>query len=215
MSKGIDLSASRHGLFVCSEQVRSEQLPSELPALALLRERPEALEAQAQRRVPTAVSRYFDLVWRSLRRFGVPERAADDAAQQVFLTFSQRLDAVAPDGERPFLIAVAARVAANVRRKLERSKEVLSDELELAANQHTPEDLLDQKQRLEELERALATLPFEQRTVFVLYEIEGFSLPEIAESLEIPLGTATSRLRRARDKFESWVVARGNGGGEP
>jgi RNA polymerase sigma-70 factor (ECF subfamily) len=44
--------------------------------------------------------------------------------------------------------------------------------------------------------------------VFVLYELEGFTLPEIAEALATPLGTATSRLRRARDNFEAWVAAR-------
>ncbi|HYJ08959.1 MAG TPA: sigma factor-like helix-turn-helix DNA-binding protein, partial [Polyangiaceae bacterium] len=60
----------------------------------------------------------------------------------------------------------------------------------------------------EELDRGLLSLPFEQRTVFVLYELEGFTLPQIGEALGIPLGTATSRLRRARANFEAWVESR-------
>jgi RNA polymerase sigma-70 factor (ECF subfamily) len=52
--------------------------------------------------------------------------------------------------------------------------------------------------------------------VFVLFELEGFSLPEIAEALQVPLGTATSRLRRARGHFEEWVAERRRAtGGEP
>jgi len=39
------------------------------------------------------------------------------------------------------------------------------------------------------------------RTVFVLFELEGFTFTEIAELLEIPRGTVASRLRRARTEF--------------
>jgi DNA-directed RNA polymerase specialized sigma24 family protein len=42
--------------------------------------------------------------------------------------------------------------------------------------------------------------------MFVLYELEGFSLPEIAAALAVPLGTATSRLTRGRERFENWVL---------
>jgi RNA polymerase sigma-70 factor (ECF subfamily) len=155
-----------------------------------------------------AVTEHGQLVWRALRRFGVPERDADDAAQQVFLALSHRLHEVSAGKEAAYLMAVAVRVAANARRKLERSQELLSDELEAEAAGHTPEALLDQKQLREELDRGLLTLPLEQRAVFVLFELEGFSLPEIAEALGIPLGTATSRLRRARGHFEAWAAGR-------
>ena len=37
--------------------------------------------------------------------------------------------------------------------------------------------------------------------VFVLYELEGLTSPEIAELLQIPLGSVASRLRRAREQF--------------
>jgi RNA polymerase sigma-70 factor (ECF subfamily) len=42
--------------------------------------------------------------------------------------------------------------------------------------------------------------------VFVLYEVEGFSVPEIAELLELPPGTVASRLGRGRDKFSKAAV---------
>jgi RNA polymerase sigma-70 factor, ECF subfamily len=159
-------------------------------------------------RLITAVKQHHELVWRALRRFGVPERDVDDAAQQVFLAFSHRLADVEVGKEASYLVAVGVRVAANARRKLQRSPEVLSDEIEAAPAPHTPEGLLSQKQLREQLDRGLLQLSLEQRAVFVLFELEGFSLPEIAEALEIPLGTATSRLRRARAHFEAWAAGR-------
>lgn len=99
-------------------------------------------------------------------------------------------------------------MAANTRRAAERSREVLAGDepAELLACDDDPEQLLAQKQRRAELDRALADLSHEQRVVFVLYELEGFSLPEIAAILAVPLGTATSRLARGRERFEHWVL---------
>jgi len=170
--------------------------------------RPFTLDARPEdkARLGAALSEHYALVWRSLRRFGVAESTVDDSAQHVFLTLAERLEDVDRGSERAFLIAVAVRVAANARRLVERSREVPLDDLEgvLEAGL-TPEELLVQKQRRLVLDEALATLSLDQRVVFVLFELEGFSLPEIAESVGIPLGTATSRLRRARQHFESWV----------
>jgi RNA polymerase sigma-70 factor (ECF subfamily) len=161
-------------------------------------------------RLGAALARHFALVWRSLRRFGVLEADVDDAVQHVFLTLSARLAEVPLEKERSFLLGACLRVAANARRRDLRRPDHASDELEQRADEAPgPEELLASKQRRAELDRALDDLPLDQRTVFVLFELEGFSLPEIAESLAIPLGTATSRLRRARDRFEAWVERRG------
>ncbi len=163
--------------------------------------------AADEARIVRAMSAHFNLVWRALRRFGVSASAADDAAQQVFLIFARRLTAVELGHERAFLLSVAVGVASNERRARSRSREVLSaDEPEPDAElERDPEQLLVDKQRREELDRVLDELPHEQRVVFVLYEMEGFSLPEISTALGIPLGTATSRLARGRDRFEHWV----------
>ncbi len=187
------------------------------PLIELVRDQAEAAPSTrgAQQRLVTAVKLHHQLVWRSLRRFGVPERDVDDAAQQVFLAFSHRLSEVEVGKEAAYLVAVVVRVAANARRKLQRSPEVLTSEVDTAEAPHTPEGLLSQKQLREELDRGLLQLSLEQRAVFVLFELEGFSLPEIAEALQIPLGTATSRLRRARAHFEAWAAGRDITGDEP
>lgn len=148
------------------------------------------------------------MVWRVLRRFGVHPNDMEDAAQLVYLTLSNHLAQVEDGKEASYLGAVSVKIAANVRRKAQRRREDPSDDLEAVTTAVTPEALLGHKQLRRELDEALATLSEEQRAVFVLFELEGFSLPEIAQSLDIPLGTATSRLRRARDHFQTWLEGR-------
>jgi RNA polymerase sigma-70 factor, ECF subfamily len=165
-----------------------------------------ARSPEQDRRITRALGDHFETVWRCLRRFGVSDSHADDAAQHVFVAFAQRIDVVEPGRERAYLIGIAVRVAANFRRQRARVREEPAELLEeTPSSARDPESLLLEQQRRERLDQALGTLPDLQRQVFVLYELEGFSLPEIARALEIPLGTATSRLRRARDTFEAWV----------
>ena len=67
-----------------------------------------------------------------------------------------------------------------------------------SAERTTPEHLLEQKELAARLKNALDHLPFEQRTVIVLREIDGLSYEDIAFSLGVAIGTVKSRLTRAR-----------------
>jgi RNA polymerase sigma-70 factor (ECF subfamily) len=192
---------TRKAVAESSAKVRTSDRPADAGAVPA---------SERDQRIGAALARHFALVWRSLRRFGVPAAEVDDAAQHVFLSLSARLADVPPEKERSFLLASCLRIAANARRREQRRPDQASEEPYRRADEAPgPEELLVSKQRRAELDRALDELPLDQRTVFVLFELEGFSLPEIAESLGIPLGTATSRLRRARDRFEAWVERRG------
>jgi RNA polymerase sigma-70 factor (ECF subfamily) len=147
---------------------------------------------------------WYDLVWRVLLRFGVPAANAEDAAQEVFLIASNKLEQIAPVAERQFLYAIAVRVAANFRRVLGTRREVPLEPLEweLAAGSQ-PDLLLEQKRARELLERVLDSMPEDLRTAFVLFELEELRGPEVAEVLGVPLGTTASRLRRAREHFKT------------
>jgi RNA polymerase sigma-70 factor (ECF subfamily) len=61
-----------------------------------------------------------------------------------------------------------------------------------------PDQVFAQKELASRLQRALDSLPFDQRTAIVLREIDGLSYEEIAYSLGVALGTVKSRLTRAR-----------------
>jgi len=155
-------------------------------------------------RVAEMLRAHFRDVWRIVRRFGVPENSADDAAQEVFIIAARRLADIAPGSERPFLFASAVRVAANARRALGARRECAEPEglPEGVDPRPNAEALLDQKRLRQLLDRVLDQLPDDLRVCFVLYELEGMSSPEIAELLHIPVGTVASRLRRAREAFE-------------
>jgi RNA polymerase sigma-70 factor (ECF subfamily) len=69
-----------------------------------------------------------------------------------------------------------------------------------------PDEALDQQRTLRVLGHVLEEMPMERRAVFVLYEIEGITMAEIASLLQIPMGTVASRLRLAREDFRAAVA---------
>lgn len=158
--------------------------------------------ADNDRRLRGMVENHFDFVWRNLRRVGVAPADADEFTQEAFLVVSRRLSDVHPECERAFLLSTALRVASTHRRSANREQvrmEMVSRILPEDAP--TPEQALDQRQARAELDRVLGTMDLELRTVFVLYELEELTVPQIAELLCMKPGTVASRLRRAREEF--------------
>jgi RNA polymerase sigma-70 factor (ECF subfamily) len=146
---------------------------------------------------------HYKEVWRVLRHLGVPSAAVEDAAQQVFLIATSKLSRIEPGRERGFLVGTAVRVAANHRRSSPARHESPDEHLDTRANDSpAPDELVDRKRLRALLDDILNELAPDLRTVFVLFELEGFEVPEIARIVGIPGGTAASRLRRAREAFE-------------
>src|SRR5689334_22235625 len=98
------------------------------------------LAAPARPAVAVAVDRlsemfhhHYDFVWRSVRRLGVPPDAVDDAAQEVFVVASRKLDSIELGKEKAFLFGTAMRVASDTRRAAQRRRQAPADEqVELA-----------------------------------------------------------------------------------
>jgi RNA polymerase sigma-70 factor (ECF subfamily) len=158
-------------------------------------------------RLTRVAQEHLDFVWRCLRRFGVPAADADDAAQQVFLVAADKLAEVPVERERAFLFATAARVAANARRSIRRRQSAY-DNLSHAPEEPSvsQDELSDQLRARALLDQVMADMPDDLREVFVLFEIEEISIQDIATTLEIPIGTVGSRLRRARQAFQQAVT---------
>jgi RNA polymerase sigma-70 factor, ECF subfamily len=159
--------------------------------------------------VPGDFRQHLHVLWRVVSRLGVPAHSVDDVLQETFITASRRGADIAAGQLRSFLLATAIRLCANYRRRAHVRREVSQgDGFEARASmQPNAEQLLETKRLRELLERALAELSDDHRAVFVLYEFEGFSMLEITSILGLPLGTASSRLMRARAKFSA-IAAR-------
>jgi RNA polymerase sigma-70 factor (ECF subfamily) len=155
-------------------------------------------------RVRSLVDQHFAFVWRYLRGLGVPVSEVDDAAQQVFVVAAQKIDAIHEGSERSFLVGTARGVAANARRAGQRRREVAVDDGLDAFRDHGPdaEEQARTREELAILDGFLASLPEDVREIFVLFELEGFTMASIAHDLGLPPGTVASRLRRAREAFQ-------------
>jgi RNA polymerase sigma-70 factor (ECF subfamily) len=142
---------------------------------------------------------------RLLRRLGVRADQLDDAAQEVFWVCARRLSDIRPGRETSFLYGVTLRIAANqTRRQRAALVSAETDDSSLVPDAGpSPEERLDQRRARELLDTVLNKMPVDLRTVLVLVELEGMEVREMAEVLEIPAGTAASRLRRAREEFSA------------
>jgi RNA polymerase sigma-70 factor (ECF subfamily) len=157
------------------------------------------------RAVSELLKAHYAAVWRTLRRLGVTPSRVDDAAQEVFIIASCKLERIEVGCERKYLLSSALRVAANYRRTGWVRREV-HDEVSLAERSDpAPEadELVHRKRLRRLLDDVLDRWPGELRTVFVLFELEGLSVPEIAELTSTKPGTVASRLRRGRELFQA------------
>ncbi len=165
-------------------------------AFDLTRQERVALNA----RVEAWVEEYLDFVWRSLRSLGISAADCDDGCQKVWWVVARKAPQIEPGKERSFIFSVVVRVASEMRRRAARDSTLPLDP-ELPSAEPGVEELCEQRRARGILENLLGGMPWEQRLVFVMFELEGLSTHDIAHTLNIPRGTVASRLRLARDCF--------------
>ena len=144
-------------------------------------------------------------IWLSLQRFGVRLADLDDLAQDVFMVVHRKLSHLDPLGRiRPWLFGICMRIAANYRRRRRWQVEIPSSgrDHNRAAGLPLADDLLIKGQDRELAERALATLEVDKRAILVMFEIEELPCAEIAELMNVPVGTVYSRLHAARRQLK-------------
>jgi RNA polymerase sigma-70 factor (ECF subfamily) len=156
------------------------------------------------------VSLHYRFVWRVLRGFGLSPSDAEDATQQVFMIASRKLDSIDPSRARSFVYGTAMHVARNTRRGLRRRREVPESdgaEERVTPSHRNPEQQTELAEARRLLAELLAQLPENSRRVLVLAEIEQLEVSEIASLEGLPIGTAASRLRVARQQFRVLLEA--------
>jgi RNA polymerase sigma-70 factor (ECF subfamily) len=155
-------------------------------------------------------NQYFDFVWSSVRRLGVSPAATDDVVQEVFIVIHSRLHTLEqPQALRSWIYGIVRRTVSGhhrSRRVKEASGAALAAEPNAQPLPPTPFDLVAQNDKVKLLFTLLEDLDEPKREVFTMAELDELTVPEIAEILEIPLNTAYSRLRAARQAFEEALV---------
>ena len=137
---------------------------------------------------------------------GLSEADADDAAQQVFVVFARRLDAIDPNKARAFLCGTAVRVFSEHRRARMRRREVAGDAVaEPIDTKLGPDAIADRERARKLLDDVLEQMDDKLRSVFVLFELEEMSTLQIAQLLDLRPGTVASRLRRGRETFRAII----------
>ena len=172
-------------------------------AMIAMPEVPVAHPVADHARLERMFATHHATLWRILRRRGLSRDAAADATQEAFTIAVERLHEIPLDDERSFLIRTALQVARTLGRRNLRWQ--LEDDMDQRGLEGRATD--QRRADIQLCDLALAKVDPDLAEVFVLFELEELSSPEIASLLDIPLGTVASRLRRARKEFRD-VFAR-------
>jgi RNA polymerase sigma-70 factor (ECF subfamily) len=157
--------------------------------------------------------RYFDFVWSSARRLGVKPAALDDVVQEIFMVIHGKIDTLRrPESLRSWIYSIVRRTVSGYHRS-QRTRGVSDIAFALHSESQqepplTPQELTEHSEDAKLLWELLGEVDAPKREVLMLVELDGMTVPEISEALELPLNTAYSRLRAARIAFEAALARR-------
>jgi len=155
----------------------------------------------------------FNYVFHTLRRMGAPDRDLEDLIHEVFIAFYRGRASYDPTRPlRPWLFGIAFRIFSDFRRKAQHRNEIPSEPRDHASTGPAADELVAARQQRDLVLRALDALDLDKRAVLVMHDIDGHPMPEIARQLAVPLNTAYSRLRIARELFAKAVRRLSPGG---
>ncbi|MCC7146225.1 MAG: RNA polymerase sigma factor [Phycisphaeraceae bacterium] len=135
---------------------------------------------------------------------------SEDVLQETFLALTRHADGYQPRGNfRGFILRIARnqclnRIAARKAQRLALSQTGL-EWIEPDSPEPHPPELAERNEDLAWIKAAVNELPHDQRQAIALLVYEQMSYPQIAELLEIPLGTVKNLIHRARARLaEQW-----------
>lgn len=133
---------------------------------------------------------------------------AEDAAQDVFIKAYRNLGCFKPGSSLyTWLYRIAVNTCLDYKKRpffeslFKRTDEGEEYIVEQLSDEPSPEKLLESKQTGYALQKCLMELSAKLRTVIILKEVEGLTYEEIAEILDISMGTVKSRISRAREEL--------------
>jgi len=156
-----------------------------------------------------AFEQHFDLVWRTVRRLGVPAGHVDDAVQDVFVVVHRRWnDFRNQSSRRTWIYGIAIRVASEHLRRARREQQRTSQtDPDFVSSESLADRSYQEREAGRVLHEILNRMGEPERQMLVLVDLEERSVVEAAEALGVNVNTAYSRLRRARIHFEKALKA--------
>jgi len=146
--------------------------------------------------------RYEKLIHYIARRYFNNREDALDASQEASLKIYNGLSKVIiseSDSLKPWICTVIARTCIDALRKNRITTMELTEEvIALPSSNETVEDTIVGRERVNEILEAMQLLSKEYRIVIILRDMQGLSYDEIADTLNMNVGTVKSRLSRAR-----------------
>ncbi len=153
------------------------------------------------------VLHYQDSVYTLAYRIMGESHSAADVAQETFILAYRRLDSYRGGNFRSWLLRIATNTAYDELRRRKRRPATSFEELPgsdtddgppLSGDTPNPELVVQQGELQRAIQNCINALGDDQRLVLVLSDVEGLSYQEIADHLDVQLGTVKSRLSRAR-----------------
>ena len=150
--------------------------------------------------------RYRDRVFRTAVVIVRKSAAAEDILQDCFLkvyTNAQRIDTSRPLA--PWLYRVTVNLSYTWLSRGKNRRTPLDNVMDLLVSpmRQAPDRLTEQTELRQNVRKAINDLTIDQRVVVVLYYLNGLSLQDIAEILDLPTGTVKSRLYYARENLRA------------
>ncbi len=157
----------------------------------------------------TLIARHGESVYYYAFSFLKNEMDAEDVSQEVWLKVWNNIDNFSWTKAKAWILKTTHNSAIDILRKRKKDfNEITENEVELIQDESfesNPGRIAEARSSLTNIEDAISRLPEQLRSVFLLYEIEGFKYREIAEILKIPVNSVKVYLMRARIKLQEMV----------
>lgn len=153
---------------------------------------------------------HIDTLYRLAFRLCQSQEGAEELVQQFLIRLFEKADEL--EGIKkpvPWLNRSLFNLYIDNYRRTSRESSVISDveySDSITADYDSPQNQAQNRDLKVSIEDALQSLNDDQRIVVLLHDSEGYTLEEISDIQQVPLGTLKSRLNRARNKLKSLLI---------
>ena len=153
------------------------------------------------------VRRFQDMVYGCAYAILGDAHRAEDAAQETFLAAYRKLDQLRrPEAFASWLRRIVITQCGRMTRGRHRAGQPLESVAEPASGEPTPAEVAERRELTDRVTAALRSLPEPQRMPLTLYYINGYTQKEVAEFLDVPVGTVKSRLHNSRRRLKERML---------